>query len=130
MPADLHASHWGAALRAEPYAPIAEEQYGDQIVADTDQGATENFPMDGYVATQAWADKYPGTAAAFERAIQEGQTIANTDILAVQKAIAKYDGVPSKVTAIMGLPGFPTGPVQEQTIQRDADVMLQFGTLG
>ena len=91
MPAQLQVGTWGAALLAEPYATIAEEDYGDQEVADTDQGATENFPMDGYVATQAWAKEYPKTGAAFVRAIQEGQAIADTSPLAVQSAIAKYD---------------------------------------
>jgi NitT/TauT family transport system substrate-binding protein len=85
--------------------------------------------MDGYVATQAWAQKYPKTAAAFERAIQEGQTIADTSPLAVQAAIAKYDDLPIKVTAVMAIPGFPTSSVEAQNIQRVADVMLEFGAL-
>jgi NitT/TauT family transport system substrate-binding protein len=64
MPGQLQTGSWRAALLAEPYVTIAEEDYGDQELADTDQGATENFPMDGYVATQAWAEEYPKTAAA------------------------------------------------------------------
>ena len=90
--------------------------------ADTDQGATENFPMDGYVATQAWAKEYPKTGAAFVRAIQEGQAIADTSPLAVQSAIAKYDDLPIKVTAVMAIPGFPTGSVEAPNIQRVANV--------
>src|ERR1700722_13841517 len=69
MPGQLQAGTWGAAPLAAPYATTAEEDYGDEEVADTDQGATENFPMDGYVATQAWAKEYPKTGAAFVRAI-------------------------------------------------------------
>jgi NitT/TauT family transport system substrate-binding protein len=84
--------------------------------------------MDGYVATQAWAQKYPKTGAAFVRAIQEGQAIADTSPLAVQAAIAKYD-LPIKVTAVMAIPGFPTGSVEPQNIERVADVMLEFGAL-
>ena len=129
MPAQIQVGTWGAALLAEPYATIAEEDYGDQEVADTDQGATENFPMDGYVATQAWAEKYPKTGAAFVRAIQEGQAIADTSPLAVQSAIAKYDDLPIKVTAVMAIPGFPTGSVEAPNIQRVANVMLEFGAL-
>jgi hypothetical protein len=30
----------------------------------------------------------------------------------------------------MALPGFPTGPVVAQSIQRVADAMLEFGVLG
>jgi NitT/TauT family transport system substrate-binding protein len=129
MPGRLQVGSWGAALLAEPYATIAEQEYGDQEVADTDQGATENFPMDGYVATQAWAEKYPKTAAAFVRAIRAGQAIADTSPLVVHGAIAKYDDLPIRVTAVMALPGFPTGAVQVQNIQRVADVMLEFGAL-
>jgi hypothetical protein len=29
----------------------------------------------------------------------------------------------------MSLPGFPVGPVNEQRMQRTADVMLQFGVI-
>jgi hypothetical protein len=58
------------------YSPVAF--MAPNQLADLDQGATENFPIDGYVATQAWAEKYPKTAAAFVSAVQEGQTIAET----------------------------------------------------
>ena len=129
MPRQLQVGTWGAAVLAEPYATIAEQDYGDQELADTNQGTTENFPMDGYVATQAWAQKYPKTGAAFVRAIQEGQAIADTSPLAVQAAVAKYDDLPITVTAVMAIPGFPTGSVDAQNIQRVADVMLEFGAL-
>jgi NitT/TauT family transport system substrate-binding protein len=92
--------------------------------------ATLNFPIDGYVATQAWAQKYPKTAAAFMRAIEGGQTIANSDAAAVQAAMAQYDKLPPQVTAAMVQSGYPTGPVNETHIQRVALAMLQFGMLG
>jgi NitT/TauT family transport system substrate-binding protein len=130
MPGQLQTGSWAAALLAEPYVTIAEQHYGDQELADMDQGATENFPMDGYVATQAWAEKNPKTAAAFVRAIQEGQAIAATRPPVVQAAIAKADDLPSLVTVVMALPGFPTGPVNAQNIERVAEVMLEFGALG
>jgi NitT/TauT family transport system substrate-binding protein len=85
--------------------------------------------MDGYVATQAWAQKYPKTDADIVGAIQEGQVIADTSPLAVQTAIATYDDLPIKVTAVMAIPAFPTGSMEPQNIQRIADVMLEFGAL-
>ena len=100
------------------------------MLADLDQGDTSNFPVDGYVATQAWAQKYPKTAAAFVRAIEEGQRIANTDVTAVQAAMAQYDKLPPEVTAAMVLSRYPIGPVDETRIQRVAVAMLQFGMLG
>ena len=89
MPGQLRDGAWAAAFLAEPYITVAGEEYGEQVLADLDQGATLNFPIDGYVATQAWAQKYPKTAAAFVRAIEEGQTIANSDAAAVQAAMAQ-----------------------------------------
>jgi NitT/TauT family transport system substrate-binding protein len=130
MPAHLQTGGWGAAFLAEPYVTIAEQGYGDQELADLDQGATENFPIDGYVATQAWAEQHPKATAAFERAIQEGQAIADTDRKAVQTAIGESDDLTPVVTAVMALPGFPTGPVNGQIIQRVAELMLEFGVLG
>ena len=130
MPGKLEDGAWAAAFLAEPYITVAQEQYGDQVLADLDQGDTSNFPVDGYVATQAWAQKYPKTAAAFVRAIEAGQRIANSDGPAVQAAMARYDKLPRDVTAAMVLSGYPIGPVDETRIQRVAAAMLQFGMLG
>jgi len=129
MPDQLQQGQWQAAFLAEPYVTIAAERYGDQELADPDQGATVNFPMDGYIATRAWAQRHPNTAAAFVRAIEEGQTIAATDSTAVRTAIGKADQLSPMVTAVIALPDFPIGPVDEKRIQREATVMLQFGTL-
>ena len=130
MPGQLQDGAWAAAFLAEPYITVAQEKYGDQVLADLDQGDTSNFPIDGYVATQAWAQKYPKTAAAFVRAIEAGQRIANSDGPAVQAAMARYDKLPRDVTAAMVLSGYPIGPVDETRIQRVAAAMLQFGMLG
>jgi NitT/TauT family transport system substrate-binding protein len=130
MPGKLQDGAWSVAFLSEPYITVAQEEYGDQVLADLDQGDTSNFPVDGYVATQAWAQKYPKTAAAFVRAIEAGQRIANSDALAVQAAMARYDKLPPEVTAAMVLSRYPIGPVDETRIQRVAAAMLQFGLLG
>jgi NitT/TauT family transport system substrate-binding protein len=130
MPAELQDGAWSAAFLAEPYATVAGEDYGERELADLDQGATLNFPIDGFMATQAWAEKYPKTAAAFVRAIEEGQALADSDRAAVEKAMAESDSLPRRVTAVMALPDFPVGPVDETRIQRTAEAMLQFGLLG
>jgi NitT/TauT family transport system substrate-binding protein len=130
MPGQLQDGNWAAAFLAEPYITVAQEDYGDQVLADLDQGNTSNFPIDGYVATQAWAHKYPNTAAAFVRAIEEGQRIANSNGPAVQTAMARYDGLPRDVTAAMVLSRYPIGQVDQTRIQRVAAAMLQFGMLG
>lgn len=129
MPAELKAGQWSAVFLAEPYITLAEEQYGGRVLADLDAGATLNFPVDGYVATQAWAQRYPATAAAFTRAIEEGQAVAGTDQSQVEQAMRNAEGLPSAITAIMTTPQFPTGPVDETRIQRVAEAMLDFGLL-
>jgi NitT/TauT family transport system substrate-binding protein len=129
MPGQLKDGAWAAAFLAEPYITVAEEKYGEQVLADLDQGSTLNFPADGYVATAAWAHKYPKTAAAFVRAIQAGQALADSDAPAVQAAIAAYDKLPSQVTAAMVLSAYPIGAVNKTSIQRVAIAMLQFGLL-
>lgn len=130
MPGQLQQGAWQAAFLAEPYVTMAEEAYGDEELADLDQGATLDFPIDGYVATQAWARQHPRTAAAFVRAIEAGQELADTDPTIVRAAMAKYDQLPSMVTSVMALPDFPLGPVDEKRIQRTAEAMFQFGMLG
>jgi NitT/TauT family transport system substrate-binding protein len=130
MPGQLQSGEWQAAFLAEPYVTIAGEQYGDRVLADLDQGATTNFPIDGYVATQAWARQHPEVVAAFVRAIEQGQVIAASDPTAAQDAVGRADQLPPMVTGVMALPDFPVGPVDEKRIQREAAVMLQFGTLG
>jgi ABC-type nitrate/sulfonate/bicarbonate transport system substrate-binding protein len=130
MPRHLHDGDWSAAFLSEPYVTAAGEQYGEQALADLDQGAALNLPIDGYVATQAWAQQHPKTAAAFTRAIQQGQAIANRNAAAVQTAMARYDDLPPQVTAAIAQTGYPVGPVVEASIQRVAIAMLKFGLLG
>jgi NitT/TauT family transport system substrate-binding protein len=129
MPAQLQTGTWTAAFLAEPYITYAGEKYGERILADLDQGSAVNFPIDGYVATTAWAQKYPRTAAAFVRAIQAAQLLADTNSAAVQAAIAKYDNLGPLVTTSMALAGYPTGPVNKGRLQRVALAMLRFGML-
>ncbi len=129
MPAKLRDGAWAAAFLSEPYITVAAEQYGEQVLADLDQGALTNFPIDGYVATRNWAQRYPNTAAAFVRAIEEGQLIAGTDPAAVRAAIGKYDNLPPIVTAGIVPSRYPVGPVNQTRIQRVATAMLEFGLL-
>ena len=85
-------------------------------------------------APKQWAQKYPHTLAAFERALEQGQQIADTDRAAVQKA---FEGLrpPLNVTeqtaAVMSLDSYPfsTDPsdsVDRVRLQRVVDVMSQF----
>jgi ABC-type nitrate/sulfonate/bicarbonate transport system substrate-binding protein len=71
--ASLQSGKIGAAFAPEPFVSLDEQNYGIQELADLDQGSTVDFPIQGYAVTQAWADKYPHTLAAFLRALSRAR---------------------------------------------------------
>jgi NitT/TauT family transport system substrate-binding protein len=129
MASTLAKGTWAAAFFGEPFATQGEEKYGESPLADLDQGATSNLPVSGYIATQAWLDKNPGTAAAFDRAIQAAQLDADTNPNAARDALAESDALPKIVTDVMSIPNFPVGGVDAARIQQEALDMIQFGLL-
>jgi NitT/TauT family transport system substrate-binding protein len=128
MVAALQKHQVDAAEMPEPFATAAQVTIGAQVLFDTDQGATQNLPITGYVVTRTWAKKYPKTAAAFLRALLEGQTIADTDRTAVEQVIVQYTHVPPSSAALIATNSYPLG-VDRTRLQRVADLMLRFGLL-
>ncbi|MGH3258124.1 MAG: ABC transporter substrate-binding protein [Streptosporangiaceae bacterium] len=117
-----------APFAPEPFVSLDEQKHGIQELADLDQGSTVDFPIQGYAVTQAWADKYPHTLAAFLRALSQGQEIADTDRTAVELALGKYLQISRQTAAFLSLPSFPTG-VDPARLQRVVSAMLRFGLL-
>lgn len=74
------------------------------------------------------AAQVPKTAAAFRKAIEEAQRIADTDPGAVEQAMVAYSHVTPTAAAVMATPQFPldTDPV---LLQRVANLMQEFGLL-
>jgi NitT/TauT family transport system substrate-binding protein len=129
MAAALKDHKVAAAFMPQPFVTNAEDSVGAEPLADLDQGAVTSLPISGYVVTKSWLQKYPKTAAAFRKALEEAQRIADTDPGAVEKAMVTYSpGVTRTAAAIMASPQFPldTDPV---LIQRVADLMQEFGLL-
>lgn len=116
-----------AAFAPEPFVSF-DEAAGFQELADLDQGSTQDFPIQGYAVTAAWAQKYPDTLKAFTIALNQGQQIADTDRAAVEAAIEKYLGVPKETAAFISLPTFPLG-VDPVRLQRVVSAMTRFGLL-
>ena len=116
-----------AAWMVEPFVTYAE-MAGAQPLADTNAGATQNLPLGGYMVTQSWEQKYPGTADAFRRALRQGQEVAATNSPAVWRGLEKYAGMPSSVAEIIALPNYPLAN-QYDEIQRVANLMLQYNML-
>ena len=128
MPAALKAHRIDAAYEAEPYLSEAEVQAGAENLIDVNGGATQNFAIDGYVATVRWCQRYPKTAAAVARAIDRGQALADTDRPLVQGVLQKYASISEQTAAIMALGDFPTD-VDAAHLQRVPDLMQSFGQL-
>jgi NitT/TauT family transport system substrate-binding protein len=132
MAAALKAGQINAAVLPEPFASQAQVAYGVTTLADLNQGATTDFPIQGYVVTRQWAAAYPRTLAAFTRALEQGQEIADTNRTAVEQAMEDLPmkpvplGVSQETAAIMAEDNYPVGPVDSVRLQRVADVMSQF----
>ena len=122
-----------AATLPEPFASQAEQQYGAVPLADLNQGATADFPIEGYVVTKQWAARNPNSLKRFLTALEAGQEISDTDRPAVEQAFAAINGpqngqVTPDIAAVMALDTYPIG-IDATRIQRVADVMYQFGLL-
>jgi NitT/TauT family transport system substrate-binding protein len=133
MAGELAAGKIDAAALPEPFATAAEEQYGAEPLVDLNQGAAENFPILGYVATKSWVRQHPNTLRAFLAALEQGQEIADTSRTAVEQAMETLNGpqngqVPPLVAAVMALNSYPIG-VDRARLQRVPDVMFEFGLL-
>ena len=117
----------------EPFASIAEQEYGAVPLADLNQGATTDFPIEGYVVTKTWAEQNPNTLKRFLAALSAGQEIADTDRAAVEERVRGAQGRAERpgaatIAAVMALDTYPIG-IDQTRLQRVADVMYQFGLL-
>ena len=129
MAAALKRHRVDVAWMPEPFVSSTEEQFGAQDISDLDSGAVAGFPLVGYAATRAWEQRYPRTEAAFLRALEEGQEVADTDRAAVERAMEAFLGVPPQVAGVIALPQYTLGGVDRARMQRVADAMQRFGML-
>jgi NitT/TauT family transport system substrate-binding protein len=125
----LPAGQVDAIWAPEPVAEIAEQQVGAVPLADFDQGSMQNLPFTGYIGTTAWIHAHPHTVAAFLRALEEGQHLADTDRSAVEQAMEKNTGIPAIVADTMAIDSYPL-QMDVPQLQRVPDSMFQFGLTG
>jgi NitT/TauT family transport system substrate-binding protein len=115
-----------AAWLPEPFISEDEETYGVEPLADANQGAAESLPIEGYVVTQSWLNKYPHTAEAFKLAMEKAQAVAATDTDAVQKSMTAFAQVPQLAASVLPAPGYPTD-TQAGPLQRVITLMVNLG---
>lgn len=117
------ADHRVAAVEpAEPFVTLLEEKLGAEPLADMDAGATQDFPVAGYVVTTQFAARYPQTVAALGRALDQANAIAAISPAALQRAMIQDAHVSAAVAALVSPGTFPTS-VDTIQLQRDADLM-------
>jgi NitT/TauT family transport system substrate-binding protein len=137
MGTELASGAINAALLPEPFASQAEQAYGAVPLIDLDQGATTGFPVAGYVVTKQWTAKYPRTLAAFYRALEQGQQVADSNRADVEQAMERLPvkpvplAVSKETAAVMALDSYPVGSgpvgsVDLVRLQRIVNVMHQF----
>jgi NitT/TauT family transport system substrate-binding protein len=117
-----------AAYMSEPYVTEAEQQLGAIPVLDPDIGMAQDMPISAYVATRAWALRYPRTAAAFGRAIDQADALIITRPSVFASAMEHQLHLPGRVAGVMATGGFPTslGAAHEQQV---ADILETYGLL-
>jgi NitT/TauT family transport system substrate-binding protein len=127
MEKELLAGKVQVAFLAEPFISIGEQTAGLTELTNLDEGLTVNFPVEGYAVTKAWAAANPNTLLAFQRALEEGQEIADTNREAAEQAMeAEVQGITPQFAALLTMENYPIGPVDADRLQRVADDMEQF----
>jgi NitT/TauT family transport system substrate-binding protein len=122
----LPAGKVDAAWLPQPLGEMAEQEKGAVPLADFDTGSLENYPFTGYVGTAQWVQSHPNTVAAFLRALNAGQQLADTDRGAVEQAMQTYTGIPPIIADTMPLDTYPL-ELDVPELQRVADSMTEFG---
>lgn len=128
MLAALAAKRVDAAYEIQPYVTEGQKTQGVQELADIDSGPSQNFPISGYGALSSWVAKYPHTAAAFSRAVQQANAISSTNLAVLQHTLSTALHLSTSITDAMPTGVFPTR-VDKVQLQRVADLMLQYGQL-
>jgi NitT/TauT family transport system substrate-binding protein len=127
MAAALQEHKVDAISAVEPFITGAELGDGAQTILSDCTGPTANFPISGYIATQAWTKKYPNTARAFQIALDRGQALADSSRADVEQALTGYiKGLTSQEAAIVNLGQFPT-TLDSTHLQRVASLMATGG---
>jgi len=129
MPQLLDSGTVKAAWLPEPFGTQAQQEYGAVPLADFNQGSLQSFPIGTVVGSASWVQSHPKTVAAFLRAYQEGQQVADTDRAAVEKAlVAHVPGLTQEVAATMTLDTYPL-VMDVPVMQRVSDAMYEFGVI-
>lgn len=128
MGAALQKGQVDAVHTGEPFGTDFQRKLGARMVIDGGGAPITELPVSGYVSTDDFVQKYPKTAAAFQRAIQRAQQDATSDRKKVEQVLPSYARVDAQTAAVLSLPNFPTS-LNPTRLQRLPDLMLKDGLL-
>jgi NitT/TauT family transport system substrate-binding protein len=128
MGAALQKGQVDAVHTGEPFGTDFQRKLGARLVVDGGGAPVTELPVSGYVSTQDFVQKYPRTAAAFQRAIQKAQQLATSDRKKVEEVLPSYAHVDAQTAAVLSLPNYPTS-LNATRLQRLPDLMLKDGLL-
>jgi NitT/TauT family transport system substrate-binding protein len=117
-----------AVWATEPFVTVIKKTLGAHALADTMAGTMSGFLVGGWGTLQGYAQKYPGTVAAFQRAMAQAQQVAASDHGLVVQTVPTYTSTKAGIAAVMSFDTFPTVLTTTQ-LQNAAQVMLQYGFL-
>jgi NitT/TauT family transport system substrate-binding protein len=114
-----------AGWMVEPFITSTQTTDGFRKLADTMTGQTENFPISGWSVTEEWAQKYPKTVAAFQRAIAKALKDLSTDRKELEKALPLYTKIDAKTASVITPLAYPT-ELTANRLQKVADLLLEY----
>jgi len=118
-----------AAFTTEPFITAAEAAAGDRILIDMMSGPLTGFPQSCWGTTASFAQKYPKTVAAFQRAMGEANQLAATNPSYVRSELPKFIPTMSPAIAkVITLPVYNT-TLSLTRMERVADEIEQLGEL-
>jgi NitT/TauT family transport system substrate-binding protein len=131
-PAALESGRVDAMVLTAPYDIQAEADHARPVFDVFAEGSsTDNLPISSYVTTQEFAQRYPRTVAAFQRAMARGAVDADSNDRLTRAAVLKQVGS-SISKAEMDLITLPHYQPHETALQlgRVLDLMARNGGLG
>jgi NitT/TauT family transport system substrate-binding protein len=127
MGAKLDQKQIDAAVLLEPYVTQAARTYGANVILDTSQGPTQDFPISGYTGMAKFVQENPKTTAAFQRALKKASETAATRS-EVEEAATKFAKIDKEVAALVRIGTFPTS-LDRTRLQRTVDLMRKYNLL-
>jgi NitT/TauT family transport system substrate-binding protein len=117
-----------AVWSTEPFVTVIKKTLGAQALADTMTGRMSGFLVGGWGTLASYAQKYPRTVAAFQKAMNQAQQVAASDHGLVVQTVPTYTSTKAGIASIMSFDTFPA-TLDATQLQGAADLMLQYGFL-